>query len=253
MRDNTMKPHTRIAKLITGFSLVALITACGGGTLYVGAPSPSANRMISVDFNTNAEGWTAGFADYPAGQEAFYELEASHSLLPASLGANRKGIRISGNNHSDDLFMFVTKKFNGFEPNTRYEIDFELGIGTDVHSGCSGIGGSPGDSVYVKAGAAKIEPKAVNDGTGFYLMNIDKSNQAVGGSDAMVIGNIGNGLDCDNADQSYKKKTLKSEPVKFTTYSDANGAIWIIFGTDSGFEGPTTIYFIDALVKVTKR
>jgi len=255
MGKKSMKHHTYIpaTKLITGFLLATLLSACGGGTLYVGSPPPSNTKTINVDFNTEAEGWSAGFADYPAGQETFYELASSHATLPALLGQDRKGIKISGNNHSDDLFMFITKKFTGFEPNTRYEIDLEVTIGTNVHSGCSGVGGSPGDSVYVKAGAAKVEPKAVNDGTGFYLLNIDKSNQAAGGSDVMAIGNIGNGLDCDNTDETYRKKTLKSEAGKFTTYSNANGAIWIIFGTDSGFEGPTTIYFVDAAAKVTKR
>lgn len=238
-------------KFTTILVAIAMLSACGGGKLYVGSPPPN-TKIIAIDFNTSAEGWTTGFADYPAGQETFYELESSYTTLPASLGQNRKGIKISGNNHSDDLFMFITKKFTGFAPNTRYEIDFELGIGTNVHSGCSGIGGSPGDSVYVKAGAAKIEPKAVNDGTGFYLLNIDKGNQAAGGSDVMLIGNIANGLDCDNQDISFKKKILKSETGKFTTYSDANGALWIIFGTDSGYEGTTTIYFVDAALKITK-
>lgn len=247
-----MKYYTRTTTLIVSSLLAALLSACGGGTLYVGAP-PINTQTINIDFNSKADGWVSGFADYPAGEETFYELASSHATLPASLGQNRKGIKISGNNHSDDLFMFITKKFTGFEPNTRYEIDFEVSIGSDVHSGCSGIGGSPGDSVYVKAGATKIEPKPVNDGTGFYLMNIDKSNQAAGGSDAMVIGNIGNGLECDSIDHTYKKKTLKSETGKFTTYSDASGTLWVIFGTDSGFEGSTTIYFLDATVKVTKR
>lgn len=240
-------------KVSLAFALVASLSACGGGRISIGTPATNNTKVISVDFNTQAEGWTAGFADYPAGEESFYELSSSYTSLPTSLGQNRKGIKISGNNHSDDLFMFITKKFTGFEPNTRYDIDFELGIGTNVHSGCSGIGGSPGGSVYVKAGAAKTEPKAVNDGTGFYLLNIDKNNQAAGGSDVMLVGNIENGLDCDNPDQTYKKKTLKSEPGKFATYSDATGNLWVIFGTDSGYEGSTTIYFMDATIKLTKR
>jgi hypothetical protein len=240
-------------KIVLSLLLTATLTACGGGTLSIGTPPVSNTKLIAIDFNSNADGWTAGFADYPAGEEVFYELASSYTTLPASLGENRKGIKISGSNRSDDLFMFVTKKFTGFEPNTRYEIDFELGLGTKEHTGCLGIGGSPGGSVYVKAGATKIEPKAVNDGTGFYLMNIDKSNQASGGSDAVLMGNLENGLECEDPDTNYKKKILKSEPGKFTTYSDATGALWIIFGTDSGFEGPTTIYFIDAALKFTKR
>lgn len=243
----------RPLKIALGLLLTTTLVACGGGKLYVGAPPINNTKLINIDFNSGAEGWILGFADYPAGEEDFYELSSSYTNLPASLGANRKGIKISGNNHSDDLFMFASKKFTGFERNTRYEIDFELGLGTKEHSGCIGIGGSPGGAVYVKAGATKNEPKAINDGTGFYAINIDKGNQAVGGADALVMGNLENGLECDSPDKTYKKKILKSEPGKFTTYSDASGALWILFGTDSGFEGTTTIYLVDAAVKITKR
>jgi hypothetical protein len=69
----------------------------------------------------------------------------------------------------------------------------------------------------------------------------------------MLLGDIANGLECENPDTSFKKKTLKSEAGKFTTYSDASGALWVVFGTDSGYEGTTSIYFVDALVSFTKR
>ncbi len=241
-----------ISKLAIAILLPAILTACGGGTVYVG-DKPSNEKTITVDFHSQEAGWIAGFADYPVGQESFYELSASHESLPASLGDNRKGIKITGNNHSDDLFMFITKKFTGFAPNTRYQIDMELTIGTNARSGCMGIGGAPGESVYVKAGAHKTEPKAVSAGTSFYSLSIDKGNQAAGGSDVMLVGNIANGIDCDSADESFKKKTLKSEAGRFTTYSDATGALWFIFGTDSGFEGTTTIYFVDAKIKAVKQ
>jgi hypothetical protein len=239
-------------QLAACFLWAGFLTACGGDDGHPERPPASATK-IAIDFNTQASGWTAKFADYPVGEEVFYELSSAVETLPASLGNNKKGIKISGNNHSDDLFMFITRKFTGFEPNTRYDIEFELGIGTNVHSNCSGIGGSPGNSVYVKAGASKVEPQPVDDGTGFYLLNIDKNNQAAGGADVMLLGDIANGLECDDADTSFKKKTLKSEPGKFTTYSDANGALWVVFGTDSGYEGTTSIYFVDARVTFVKR
>ncbi len=42
----------------------------------------------------------------------------------------------------------------------------------------SGIGGSPGESVYVKAGATTEEPLIIEDSDGWLRMNIDKGNQA---------------------------------------------------------------------------
>lgn len=232
--------------------LLSSLSGCGGNSS-TPMPPTKQTKTLSVDFNTQSNGWIGRFADYPVGEETFYELASGLESLPESLGKNKKGIKISGNNHSDDLFMFITKKFHGFEPNTKYEIDFELSIGTSAHNNCAGIGGSPGNSVWVKLGASKTEPKAVNDGTGFYLLNIDKYNQAAGGADVILVGDIANELECEHPDNTFKKKTLKNEPGKYSTYSDANGALWLIFGTDSGYEGTTTIYFMDALVKFTKR
>ena len=64
------------------------------------------------NFQEDSEDWTAGFADYPneANAEEFYELEFSHSMLPSPLRITDGALKQAGNNHSDDLFMFVKKK-----------------------------------------------------------------------------------------------------------------------------------------------
>jgi hypothetical protein len=225
------------------------LIACGGSDPL---PVPDADRL-DIDFNQGINDWRAGFADYPAGQESFYELSSSHATLPTSLGTNRKGFRVSGNNHSDDLFMFITKKVSGLEPNTRYDFEFELVFGTDAQKNCMGVGGAPGESVYIKAGISKTEPLAVNNGSGTYLMNIDKGNQAIGGSDAIVIGDFANSRECGDPNTSYMKKTLRSERGAFSAFTANDGSIWVIFGTDSGYEATTTIYFMSATVWASKR
>jgi hypothetical protein len=116
-----------------------------------------------------------------------------------------------------------------------------------------GIGGSPGNSVWIKVGATKNEPKAVNDGTGFLLLNWDKGNQATGGSDAIIAGDFANAQECGTTSSTpYLKKTLITEKGSYTTVSDEKGSLWLLLGTDSGFEGTTTIYFIDFEVAATK-
>ena len=60
-------------------------------------------------------------------------------------------------------------------------------------------------------------------------MNIDKGNQAQGG----IPGE-------EYHYQLIRRDNLQS-PIEITT--DSNGSLWLIIGTDSGFEGATTLYY----------
>ena len=102
-----------------------------------------------------------------------------------------KGLFISGNNHSDDLFMFLKRQIVGLKPNTLYTLAFEATLESNIPPGSFGIGGSPGESVYVKIGASSQEPQKIAK-AGFYFLNVDKGNQAQGGADAIVTGSLAN-------------------------------------------------------------
>jgi len=61
----------------------------------------------------------------------------------------------------------------------------------------------------------------------------------------VIIGDFANGTQ----ENVYTLKTLKTtNPVNVS--SDSNGEIWIIIGTDSGFEATTTIYYNTIKVKL---
>src|SRR3954465_14067531 len=115
------------------------------------------------DFSRGKRGWRAGFADYPAGEEANFELHSGLKKLPAGVtNAGRKGFFISGNNHSDDLFMFLKRKLgrgDGIKPGESYRVSFDIDFASEAPEGCAGIGGSPGNSVFLKAGADQHEPR----------------------------------------------------------------------------------------------
>lgn len=231
-----------------------LLTACGADEV---ADINKNSRQLQISFHESASGWKHGYSDYAA-NDTDYEFSAGQVELPAPLNettstGKRKGFKLSSNNHSDDMFMFITREFDGLEANRLYDFDFELTFATDAQKNCVGIGGAPGEAVTIKAGASKTEPKAVNNGNNVYSMNIDKGNQTTGGIDALVIGNFANDRECGNTNTSYMQKTLRSELGRFSAYADNNGKIWIIFGTDSGYEGTTTIYFMQAKVWATKR
>jgi hypothetical protein len=196
---------------------------------------------LEYDLQADPQGWEGGFADYGAGREDFLELVTDHRPLPPPLDTSRKGMFISGNNHDDDLFMFLKRPVTGLQPNQTYRLRFYIELATNAPSGCAGVGGAPGEGVSFKAGASLVEPTPVLRG-GDYRMNIDKGNQANGGSDMFVLGHIGNSnRDC--LDPVYEIKAFNSETQDFEITTDEDGSIWLIVGTDSGFEATTSLYY----------
>ncbi len=224
--------------------LLGLLVACGHN------PSEPPIHALTFDFSESSQGWVAGFADYPAGSEALYELASAYKQLPPPLNV-RGGLVISGNNHSDDLFMYIKRQVRGFEPTTSYRVTFTVEFATDVPSGCGGVGGSPGESVWVKAGASTNEPTSSVDQQGYRRMTIDKGNQSTSGKNAIAIGNVANSTLCEQNIRRYEVKQLRSsQPVIVTT--DQTGAAWLLVGTDSGFEAVTTLYYTRIVAEFTK-
>ena len=100
-------------------------------------------QTFTFDFETDAQGWQADWADYPVTDSVFYELESKHTSLPSYIVPNQKGIFIKGFNRSDDLFMFLKKRLTGLSPNQRYALQFQLEMASDAPTNAIGVGGSP--------------------------------------------------------------------------------------------------------------
>jgi hypothetical protein len=115
-------------------------------------------------------------------------------------------------------------------------------------TGCLGVGGDPGASVYVKFGVSAAEPAPVLQADGMLRMNVDIGHQSNSGTNAVVIGNIATtNTDCFNT--QYEPKVLQT-PAPLTVQSDENGTLWIFAGTDSGFEGRTSLFFTQMRIRV---
>lgn len=199
-----------------------------------------ADSNFNFNFSKGNEGWVGDFADYPVGQEAFYELNWGWTNLPHPLPNAEKGMVLSGNNHSDDLMMFIKRQVEGLEPDTEYDVTFDVTIETNVPVGQIGVGGAPGESVFFKVGASALEPlNQVEDN--FYRLNIDIGSQGNGGKDGIVIGNLANpAVDVDNI--TFQPKEMSS-PHSLKVKTDENGKLWLLVGTDSGYEA-TSLYYI---------
>lgn len=201
---------------------------------------------VTFNFYDDANGWIGDFSDYPVNGEEFYALEQGWTNLPVPLDTLKGAFRISGNNHSDDLFMYLKRKVDGLRPSTSYRITFEVELASNAPTNAAGIGGAPGESVILKVGAVQRQPdKVVVDG--YYLMNLDKGNQSASGEDMVAIGHVG-------VSDTTSVYTLinRNNGSPFMVNTDVSGEFWVIVGTDSGFEGITTLYYSNIKLEIIK-
>ena len=226
---------SRVLWFLLTLTLLA-VSGCGDGD---DGAFDGADADFSYTFDRDAEEWTVAFADLPVDYDpSIYELESGYRPLPDGLEGS--GIYVQGHNRSDDLFMFLKRQVDGLIPGATYAVSVAIDLATNVPVGAFGIGGSPGSSVFVKAGASTVEPDTEADSTGHLRMNIDKGNQAEGGEDMAVLGDVAHpGVE----NQEYRIKTLDSAGAPVSVEADDQGRVWLIVGTDSGYEGLTTLYY----------
>lgn len=201
--------------------------------------NPILETEYIYDFSASAEGWTGDFSDYRADDPDLYELEFEWTGLPEPLDTTENALMIAGSNRSDDLFMFIKREVNNLPPNTDFQVFFDIEMASIYPTNAVGIGGPPGESVYIKAGAMLEEPKAELNASDFYQMNIDKGNQSQSGANMEVIGHVG----VTDTTSVYTLIDRGNAGKPFAFRSDATGSAWICIGTDSGFEGRTRLYY----------
>lgn len=227
---------------------LALSLACSGD----GAGPGDADLDLAWDFSADRQGWEPGFVDYPVGQESFYELAGDVRPLPPPL-AGRAGFLLSGNNHSDDLFMYLRRRVTGLEPGASYRVAFHVELATNAPAGCIGVGGAPGEGVRLKVGAATEEPTAVVEpASGWYRLSVDKANQGEEGSAVLELGDVA-GTNRDCTAPRYEMKTFDSGARALDVPASAAGEIWLFVGTESGFEATTSLYYTRIAASLTRR
>ncbi|MBA2605510.1 MAG: PEP-CTERM sorting domain-containing protein [Acidobacteria bacterium] len=211
---------------------------------------------LDYDFRRGGTlGWTADFADYPPNIGTGYELDARLRFMPRKLTrVPKRGFYIQGHNRSADLFMFLKRRLttaDGIVAGQTYRIEYVIKLASNAPSRCVGIGGAPGESVFLKAGASSIEPLAVLQPNGYLRMYVDKGNQAQSGAAASVAGNIANGIPCEQAFPYYPFALIQRSHQHTTdVMATSNGELWLLVGTDSGFEGLTRLYYQSIRVKL---
>lgn len=210
-------------------------------------------QQIAFSFQRSMMSFTPIFADLPQNANETYEIDSAWERLPPPL-ESRLGIRMTGNNRSDDLAMLIARPIAGLEPNALYRVELEAELASNVPRGCVGAGGSPGESVYLKLGLSDIAPAAVpvQEGPETMLrLNIDYGVQSQDGANAIVVGDMATTAPPSQCPQSdWELKTISTQGRHFGGRSDAQGRLWVLVGTDSAFEGLTTVYFTGLRVRL---
>lgn len=205
----------------------------------------------SYTFNAGEEGWQGGFADLPVDYDpSIYELLYARELLPLKDNGSNYGLKLNGMNRSDDLFMFATKKITGLKPNATYDAALSFTLYTDQAGSMMGVGGAPGEAVSIKAGFVSQEPKVEEENEGgnvYYKLNVDKGNQSVEGADMKIVGNMSKE---DDGAEGFQPKSMSHAA---TLKTNAAGELFVIIGSDSGYEGLTTLYLDNVSVTLTPR
>jgi hypothetical protein len=145
--------------------------------------------------------------------------------------------------------MFMKKKITGLRPNTDFTLTFEVAFSSNAKQGMVGPAGAPGENVYLKVGATSFEPKPVIDNR-MYVMNIDKGELSQGGSDMIPVGNVAVPSTTDGyVNVTRTNTTYNGSP--FEVRSNNEGEVWLIVGTDSGYEGITTLFYTSVYVALS--
>ena len=220
------------------------LSGCGGGDDISTEPV-----TVAVTFDRIPPAWTLGYSDYTddtAPSEVRVEVT---EVLPTPI--QRRAVAISGNNHSDDMYAYIKRPVTGLAPSSVYQAEVSVTLVASVPQGCMGVGGAPGESVFVKTTVSGGEPTTVRQSDGEWVLSIDKGNQANSGTEGQALGNIASSAtDCQYG--TTERKTLRTTtPITVTT--DAQGRVWWGLGQDSGYESGSTLVLLNATLTLSPR
>ena len=230
--------RSEIKKVIT-FLIISIITflaACVLRKDYCVNPT-----IYNSDFTTGYDNWSGGFADWnPPYSDEKWGFVFERSNLPQPLDTSMKGLKIAGNNKSDDLFMFLKRKMSGLLPNTIYDVTFRLEIASNAPTDGVGAGGSP-NALTIKAGAVTEEPDTTYDPSANFitLKNIDKGDQSQEGKDIKNLGDVG----VSPGQKQYAIIVRENFNRPHRVRTNNKGEVWLMIGTDSGYESRSELHY----------
>jgi hypothetical protein len=206
-------------------------------------------KTNTFDFNEGENGWKHGFSQYrTVGDSAEAELKYAYADKPPSLPEG-KGLMLSGKSSTPELFMFIKKQLTDLRPETDYTITVNVEVASSAASQTNNLAAP---SVFLKVGAVSYEPLTIKTADKV-IINVDKGEEDQDGSEMLNIGNI---IGSNSIDYNLTLKSSSSKnPTPILARTDSNGSLWIIVGTESNFNGTTTVFYskVNVILTVTTK
>ena len=229
--------NVKTMKMIRFWSVLVLISLFFSGCSLDSEGDLSPGLMVERSFFEDGdEGWVAEFADYPEGLEDSMKLSSKSSPLYISENiGNISALKQSGHATNSDLFMFVKQQISGLQPNSRYTIDIEVELNSQLIEEYTGNLDDYRYGSFLKVGAFKAEPATTlvqdedNPDMTIVKTDFDKGENDQGGQDMTMIGRL------EYTDVGEKPILLNGSNGDFPIYAatDAEGKLWIAVGIDT--------------------
>ena len=224
--------------ILAALIMLCLMPGC------VNPDKPDSTKEYWYDFKDGTQGWTGLFADYPKDSTG-YNLNFGQAHLPLPLDTGIGAVILSGNNHSDDLLACMFRKIDNLIPNAAYQVTFKIELASNVATNSMGIGGTP--DLALGAGGINYQPGTDLDSTDWYRPNFTSALQGFASNEVLqMLGTIG--VTDTTTQYALITRDNISGPIELTT--NEYGQLWLLIGTDSGFEGITTLYYKSIIIKL---
>lgn len=204
------------------------IRALALGIVIGGLALPAGAQSFKTQFESGYDGWTADFVDYHEADSARRSLK--HVIAPIqNIDPGMTALRMTGRpsdlfltDSTGNLFPFLRKRITGLKPNTEYKITFTMVLAT-------AYGQFSKDTLWIKAGATKVEPRKIRGDNKVARINISKGPARGPGLDMDTLGCIGyNG----EGHRFPDRRSLDNAKHPFRAQSDASGALWVVVGAE---------------------
>ena len=196
-----------------------------------------ADYISIFDFESGSQGWKGGIADYPVKSRDSIKYVVDNLYLPSNMLVEGNGLKITAENHHRDLFYYFVHNVTDLKPKTRYEIDFEFLLYVEVNND---IKKKAGEGMYLKIGGVDHEPmlvtKTMDNKQEYMVLNIDKGDTNIDdGKDLVMVGDV-----TSFAGPSPEVISGNTFDKAILVKTDANGALWLVVGVDSGIDAELT-------------
>lgn len=208
--------------------------------------SPGQTLYSTSVFESDPDGWEAGFADFTLYNEDTIRAGYEHTSFTTAGGYQTvTAVKQSGYAVDGDLFIFIKNKIGGLEPNSNYKIGFNLEFYVQLNEDYPENIFDEQHGSFLKAGAFENEPRVdtvvnfENSGLSRVLTDFDKGDNHTVGDQMIYLGKVTHTRQ-DEAPVVMNGSSL-TQPI--SAKSDDEGFVWVLVGLDANLPIYQSIYY----------